>query len=130
MYPFIKKTIIVTLTVGTLFSTAANATDSIVVQSCVNNQNYDEQGLIDCIQQATKNAKEQVYNFTNQGEIYNKKITNQCHNQKAAIDKGPIISSDNAKLAQCYANAWSAARDTLLGEKYNVKLTTHVYKNK
>ncbi len=130
MHSFMKKTILVTLTIGALFSTAANATNSIVVQSCVTNQNYDEQGLIDCLQQATKNAKEQVYNFTNQGAIYDKKINEHCNSEKTAIDKGVIVSSDHAKLAMCYANAWSTARDTLLGEKKDVTLTTDVYKDK
>ncbi|SKC30686.1 hypothetical protein CZ809_00162 [Photobacterium piscicola] len=130
MHPFMKKTILVTLTVGALFSAAANATNSIVVQSCVSNQNYDEQGLILCLQQATKSAKNQVYNFTNQGDKYSKQIDNQCSSQKATIDKGPIISSDKATLAMCYANAWSAARDSLLGEKYSTTLTTDVYKDK
>ena len=130
MHSFMKKTILVTLTIGALFSAAANATDSIVVQSCVSNQNYDEQGLILCLQQTTKNAKDQVYNFTNQGDKYSKQIDNQCSSQKAAIDKGAVASSDKAKLAMCYANAWSAARDSLLGEKYSAPLTTDVYKDK
>ncbi|MEC6796155.1 hypothetical protein VXS03_03725 [Photobacterium sp. S4TG1] len=130
MRPFIKKTILVTLTIGTLFSAAANAANSIVVQSCVSNQNYDEQGLILCLQQATKSAKDQVYNFTNQGNKYSKKIDRHCASQKNTIDKGVVVSSDQAKLAMCYANAWSAARDSLLGEKYNTTLTTDVYKAK
>ncbi|KAE8177505.1 hypothetical protein [Photobacterium carnosum] len=130
MRSFLKNTILVALTVGALFSTTANASNSIVVQSCASNQNYDEQGLIHCLQQATKNAKDQVYNLTNQGDIYNRKINKQCNSEKKAINKGIIISSDHAKLARCYANAWSTARDTLLGEKYTVKLTTNVYKDK
>ncbi len=130
MLPFLKKTLLVTITVSALFSTAANATNSIVVQSCVSNQNYDEQGLIHCLQQVTNNAKDQVYNISNQGDVYNKKINNQCNGKKTVIDKGAIISSNNAKLAMCYANAWSAARDSLLGEKYSTQLTTDVYKDK
>ncbi|PSU20689.1 hypothetical protein C0W96_20885 [Photobacterium kishitanii] len=130
MLPFLKKTLLVTVSIGALFSTAANATNSTVAQSCITNQNYNEQGLINCLQQAAKNAKEQVYNLTDQGDIYDKTINTQCNNKKAAFDKGPVISSDNEKLALCYANAWSAARDSLLGEKYNTKLTTDVYKDK
>ena len=130
MLPFLKKTLLVTITVSALFSTAANATNSIVVQSCVSNQNYDEQGLIHCLQQVTKTAKDQVYNLTNQGDVYSKTINAQCNDKKEAIEKGTILSSDNAKLAMCYANAWSAARDSLLGEKYSAKLTTDVYKDK
>ncbi|PSU72700.1 hypothetical protein C9J22_01745 [Photobacterium phosphoreum] len=130
MSPFLKNTLLATVTLGALFSATANATNSIVVQSCVTNQNYDEQGLIHCLQQVTKTAKDQVYNLTNQGDIYNKTINTQCNNKKEAIEKGTILSSDNAKLAMCYANAWSAARDSLLGEKYSVKLTTDVYKDK
>ena len=130
MHPFLKQTLLVTITVSALFSTAANATNSIVVQSCVTNQNFDEQGLIHCLQQATINAKDQVYNLTNQGASYNKKINNKCNNQKVDINKGVIASSDKAKLATCYANAWSAARDNLLNEKYTTTLTTDVYKDK
>ncbi|PQJ86564.1 hypothetical protein [Photobacterium phosphoreum] len=130
MSPFLKNTLLATVTLGTLFSVTANATNSIVVQSCVTNQNYDEQGLIHCLQQVTKTAKDQVYNLTNQGDVYSKTINAQCYDKKEAIEKGTILSSDNAKLAMCYANAWSAARDSLLGEKYSAKLTTDVYKDK
>ncbi|PSU26868.1 hypothetical protein CTM97_20230 [Photobacterium phosphoreum] len=130
MSPFLKNALLATVTLGTLFSVTANATNSIVVQSCVTNQNYDEQGLIHCLQQVTKTAKDQVYNLTNQGDVYSKTINAQCNDKKEVIKKGIILSSDNAKLAMCYANAWSAARDSLLGEKYSVKLTTDVYKDK
>ncbi|WP_279143795.1 hypothetical protein [Photobacterium phosphoreum] len=130
MSPFLKNTLLATVTLGTLFSVTANATNSIVVQSCVTNQNYDEQGLIHCLQQVTKTAKDQVYNLTNQDDVYSKTINAQCNDKKEAIEKGTILSSDNAKLAMCYANAWSAARDSLLGEKYSAKLTTDVYKDK
>ncbi|OBU17210.1 hypothetical protein AYY19_11105 [Photobacterium aquimaris] len=130
MSSLFKKTLLVTVTLGALLSTTANAANSIVVQSCVTNPNYDEQGLINCLQQATKNAKDQVYNLTDQGKVYNTKINAQCNDQKNTIDQGPIKSADKAKLALCYANAWSAARDDLLGEKYTTKLTTDVYKVK
>ena len=130
MSSLFKKTLLITVTLSALLSTTANATNSIAVQSCVTNPNYDEQGLINCLQQATKNAKDQVYNLTEQGKVYNTKINTQCNNQKNTIAQGPIKSADKAKLALCYANAWSAARDNVLGEKYTTKLTTDVYKDK
>ncbi|OBU14156.1 hypothetical protein [Photobacterium aquimaris] len=130
MSSLFTKALLITVTLSALFSTAANATNSIVVQSCVTNPNFDEQGLIDCLQQAKKNAKDQVYNLTDQGNVYNTKINTQCNDQKNTIDQGPIKRADKAKLAICYANAWSAARDKLLGENYTTKLTTDVYKAK
>lgn len=94
--------------------------NSIVVQSCIDNQNFDEQGLIHCYQQAEATAKDQVYNLSSQGEHYKSAIDSQCQKLQVKLntDTTMIKSDKEAKIAACYANGWSRARDTALNEKY------------
>lgn len=56
MSPFLKNTLLATVTLGTLFSVTANATNSIVVQSCVTNQNYDEPRAYSLFTTSNKNS--------------------------------------------------------------------------
>lgn len=117
MYFLPKKTLFVVAMVASSFSVVANASDVISVQSCVSNQNLDEQGLSQCLDQVINTAKAQVYSLTTQGDDYQHHIDTQCHKEKLAVDNGAVKSLDRAQVAMCYANAWSTARDTLLNEK-------------
>lgn len=94
--------------------------NSIVVQSCIDNQNFDEQGLIHCYQQAEAAAKDQVYNLSGQGEYYKNAIDTQCQKLQVKLnaDTTMIKSEKEAKIAFCIANGWSRARVEVLNEKY------------
>ncbi|WP_305462838.1 hypothetical protein [Photobacterium leiognathi] len=107
-----------------VFFSYANAAEpagnSIVVQSCVENQNLDEQGLIHCYQQAEMTAKDQVFNLSGQGEHYKTSINKRCQQLEMQLKSNTTLikSEKAAKIAACYANGWANARDEVLNEKY------------
>ncbi|MCG3865615.1 MULTISPECIES: hypothetical protein [unclassified Photobacterium] len=124
MSSLIKNVSLSAVLLSSLCFSYANATElsgnSIVVQSCIDNQNFDEQGLIHCYQQAAATAKDQVYNLSGQGEHYKNAIDTRCQKLQTKLnaDTTVIKSEKEAQIAVCYANGWSSARDEVLNEKY------------
>ncbi|KJG02228.1 hypothetical protein [Photobacterium angustum] len=124
MSSLIKKVSLSVALLSSLCFSYANAAEisgnSIVVKSCIDNQNFDEQGLIHCYQQAEATAKDQVYNLSGQGEHYKNAIDTQCQKLQVKLnaDASMIKSVKEAQIAVCYANGWSRARDEVLNEKY------------
>lgn len=124
MSNFLKNASLATAFIVPLFFSYANAAEpagnSIVVQSCIENQNFDEQGLIHCYQQAEATAKDQVYNLSSQGDHYKTSIDQRCQQLESQLKSNiTLIKSEKAaKVAACYANGWANARDEVLNEKY------------
>ncbi|PSV21354.1 hypothetical protein C0W44_09135 [Photobacterium leiognathi subsp. mandapamensis] len=124
MSNFLKNVSLATAFIVPLFFSYANAAEpagnSIVVQSCVENQNFDEQGLIHCYQQAEATAKDQVYNLSGQGDHYKTSIDQRCQQLESQLKLNTTLikSEKAAKVAACYANGWANARDEVLNEKY------------
>lgn len=124
MSNFLKNASLATAFIVPLFFSYANAAEpagnSIVVQSCVENQNFDEQGLIHCYQQAEATAKDQVYNLSGQGDHYKTSIDQRCQQLESQLKSNTTLikSEKAAKVAACYANGWANARDEVLNEKY------------
>lgn len=124
MPSLVKKVSLSIVLLSSLCFSYANAAEisgnSVVVQSCIDNQNFDEQGLIHCYQQAEATAKDQVYNLSGQGEHYKNAIDTKCQKLQVQLnaDKITIQSEKAAMIAVCYANGWSRARDEVLNEKY------------
>ncbi|KPA51286.1 hypothetical protein VT25_14170 [Photobacterium leiognathi subsp. mandapamensis] len=124
MSNFLKNASLATAFIVPLFFSYASAAEpagnSIVVQSCVENQNFDEQGLIHCYQQADATAKDQVYNLSGQGDHYKTSIDQRCQQLESQLKSNTTLikSEKAAKVAACYANGWANARDEVLNEKY------------
>ncbi|HIF9373415.1 TPA: hypothetical protein ACX6RV_001267 [Photobacterium damselae] len=92
--------------------------NSDVTQSCMGNENLDESGLETCLVNAGNAAKSQVYDLSAQGDKLTSQVEQECAHLKKVTADDADGTKAKVKWATCYANAWSAARDQFLGERY------------